>query len=65
MRIRIAPGLNTVAGYGIWLSILAIVVTAYVSSADAATPFGLIAVFLACLCICIAIRVAGDVGAAK
>lgn len=57
MRISIAPGLVTAATYGTWLSIIAIALTAVLSSADAHAPYGIIAVFLVLLCVCIGIRV--------
>ncbi len=61
MRIRVTPRLNAAAGYGTWLSIVAIAVTAVVSSADAVLPFWVMGGFLLLLCACIFIRVAGDV----
>lgn len=57
VRISIAPGLATAAKYGTWLSIIAIALTAVLSSADAHAPYGIIAVFLVVLCACIAVRV--------
>jgi len=63
--MRISPRLNTAAGYGTWLCIAAIAVTAFASSADAVAPFWVIGGLLVLLCVCIAIRVAGDVGLAE
>jgi hypothetical protein len=67
--MRISSRLNTMAGYGAWLSIAAIAITAFVSSADAHAPFWIMAGLLVFLCVCIAIRifhaVAGDVGLTK
>jgi hypothetical protein len=61
MKFKVSPGLNTAAGYGTWLSIAAIAITAFFSNADAATPFWVMGGFLIVLCACIAIRVAGEV----
>jgi len=62
MKFKVSPRLNTAAGYGTWLCIAAIAITAFVSSADAVAPFWVIGGFLVLLCACIAIRLAGDVG---
>lgn len=63
--MRISRRLNTAAGYGTWLCIAAIAVTAFVSSAEAAAPFWVIGGLLVLLCACIGIRIAGDAGLAE